>query len=129
DGRSILTLAARFDLATQLVSQQLHAVADTEDGFLGVEHVLRYERCVRRVDAGWAARQDEALRAESPNTLLGGIVRNQLAVHVMLANPPRNELAVLRAKVDHCDSVTFSGQWSMGSGQCLRALNSLLRLR
>src|SRR5215207_4240705 len=105
----ILALGARLDFPAQLMGEQLHAVADPEDWLAGVQHVSRNERRARLVHAGWATRQDEAARLQRSHALFGRVVRNQLAVDVVLADAPRDELAVLRAEIYDRDGVPFNG--------------------
>ena len=49
------------------------------------------------------------LGCSAADALFGRVVRDQLAVDVVLAHAPRNELAVLRAEVDDRDGVAIGG--------------------
>src|SRR5439155_4422080 len=105
---------AGLDFTAELVREQLHAVADAEDGFTRVQHVAWHQRRAGRVHAGGAAGQDEAPGPQRPHALLGRIVRDQLAIHMVLAHAPRNELAVLRAEVDDRDRVALRARAHLG---------------
>ena len=70
------------DAAAELVGEQLHAVADAEDGEAGLEDPGRGLRGAFVVDAGGAAGEDEAARVEALDVLPGGVVGDELAVDV-----------------------------------------------
>ena len=61
--------------------------------------------------------------------LLGRIMRDQFAVHMVFTHAARNELAVLRAEVDHGDGITLEwlggnhGRTRFADLRCLRFRN------
>jgi hypothetical protein len=58
-------------------------------------------RGILAVHAGRPAGEYQPFGVEIANPLGGQIVPNQLAEHVLLANPPGNQLGGLRAEVHH----------------------------
>src|SRR5437588_13000914 len=97
----ILALVTGLYLSAELVRQELHSVADSQNGLPRFENVVRYQRRVRCVNTGRSARENESLRFQGGYSCRRSVMRDQLAVHMVLANPPGDELAVLRAEVDH----------------------------
>ena len=55
------------------------------------------------VDGGGAAREDQRPRVAEPDPLDVGVVRQQLREDPALAEPPRDQLRVLAAEVEHED--------------------------
>ena len=75
------------------MGQQLHAVADAEDGEAGLEDPGGGLRGAVVVDGGGAAGEDEAARVEALDLLPGGVVGDELAVDVALADAAGDEHA------------------------------------
>jgi hypothetical protein len=92
-----------FDLASQLRGHGLHAVADTENGHAEFEHHLRCLEVLDLVDRIRTAREDDALRLEVADELLGDVIGMQFAVHLLLAHAASDQLRDLRAKVENQD--------------------------
>jgi hypothetical protein len=105
NGRAVLALGARLNLAAELMREHLHAVADAQDRLAGVQDVARQQRRAVGIDAGRSAGQDEALGLEGANALFWRVMRDELAVDVVLADAARDQLTVLRAEVDDGDGV------------------------
>ena len=125
DRWAVLARFARRYLPAKLFGEELHAVADAEHRQPALEHVVRRARRPFFVDARRPAREDERARMEPLDLLLGRVVRDQLAVDVALAHPPRDEHAVLRAEVEDDDRLgplrVAMRRGSFGSGSVLRA--------
>ena len=101
----VLTAATAGHLTAELLRDQLCAVADAEDRYteavdLWVEHGRALD-----VHALRAARQDQRLGSLRRDLGRRHRVRHDLGVHVRLANPPGDQLGILRAEVDHDDGV------------------------
>ena len=100
-GRAVLPLVGGGpNLSPQLVGQQLHAVADAEhrngqfvDGFVGVRRVLS-EHGVRPPGENDSARI-------APLNLQGfSVAGKDFTIHAGFSDSPRNQLRILRAKVE-----------------------------
>ena len=50
-----------------------------------------------------AAREDDSLRLEAPDELVGNVVRMDLAVDLGFADPAGDELRVLRPEIENQD--------------------------
>src|SRR5262249_5286265 len=64
----------------------------------------------RFINAGRAAREDQAARPQLRDPRRRQIMADELAEDILLAHPPGNELAVLGAEVEDQDPFIF-GQW------------------
>ena len=104
-GAPVLALTSLRDLAAEIARHELRAVTDAED---------RHPRVVDRgvdvgrvgnVHRGRAARQDDRGRPLREHLRDRHRPRHDLAVHVRLAHPPRDQLRVLRPEVDDEDDV------------------------
>ena len=106
-GMAKLALVATLHLAAQLPCHRLHAVANAQHRNAQLKHGLR--RFVGRVfiDAGVAARQDDAFEAAVFGVvfdpLVGHVARMHFAKHMRLAHAPGNELGDLRTEVEDED--------------------------
>ena len=90
-----------LDAPAEHVAHVLHPVADPEHGNVQLEDARVAGRRVLLVDARRTAGEDDPLRPLEP---LGvDRVRHDLAVAVVLAHPPRDQLRVLRAEVEDID--------------------------
>ncbi len=94
---------ARLDHAAQLRGHRLHAVTDAEHRHALRPHGGRRTWRVAFGDAVRAAREHDALRREPADERIVDVVRMNLAVHVRLAQPARDQLRVLRAEVENQD--------------------------
>mmetsp|Transcript_106378 Transcript_106378/g.282084 ORF Transcript_106378/g.282084 Transcript_106378/m.282084 type:complete len:447 (+) Transcript_106378:432-1772(+) len=103
-----LTLLAELHLAAERVAHLLKAVADAEDGNAFALEVLPYllleVRPIGVVHGVWAATQNDADRREVLDLLRRHQARPELTIHAGLADPSANEVADLRAEVDHQDA-------------------------
>jgi len=110
DGVAVLALVGGFDLAAELVGEELHAVADAEDGKSGLEDVGRQLGRVVVVDRGRAAREDEAGRVELADVVPGGVVGDELGVDAGLADAAGDEHRELRPEVEDDDGLRVDGR-------------------
>ena len=95
--RPELPLRRADDLATELVRHELHAVADSQDRQPQPVHRRVQARSPRNIDGLGAARKDQT--AGAPHPLDRRIERDELAVHVELAHPARDELRILSPEI------------------------------
>ena len=86
--------------------QELHAVADPENGNAQVQMRLVDQRSTRIVDARRPAGQDEPFRPEGLDLFEAGIVGEYLAIDLGLAYPAGDQLGILGPEVEDQDSFT-----------------------
>ena len=99
----VLALRRRLDLPARQVRDQLHPVADAEDGHAELEQ-LRVRGGRTGVEhRARAAREDDPLRLESADESEVAARRVDLAVDVRLAYPAGDELRVLRSVIQDQD--------------------------
>jgi hypothetical protein len=106
DGRvPIFAVGRRFDVPSQRVGHQLHAVADAEhrDSRL-VPGRLRARRTGFE-HAAWAAGQDDADRRPSCHHGSRRVARQDLCEHAHLPQATCDQLRVLRAKIEDDDGL------------------------
>jgi len=89
------------DLTAEGVAGQLHAVADAEHRNAESKNRRVAPWRARLVDARRPAGEDDALGVERTDAVGGHVVPDDLAIDMLLANPPSDELRVLRAEVEH----------------------------
>jgi len=97
------------DFAAQLMSHQLHSVTDAQHRDAQLEQAGIGCRSSLFVDAGGASAQDDAAWIAGQYLFEGRVIGEKLAVDVALADPARDELAVLRSEVQHHDALFRSG--------------------
>ena len=102
-GGAVLAVRGARDLAAGQEVQDVHPVADAEDRDADVEDGLVGERRALGVDARRAAREDDALGGELPDGVERDVEGVDLAVDVLLADAPRDQLRVLAAEVENED--------------------------
>src|SRR5262249_59578717 len=95
-----LLARGRLHLAAEHLAGELYAVTDAQDGDAQVEDGRVAARRAGLVDAGGAAGEDEAARLQRGDAGRRQVVAGQLAEDGLLAHPPGDELAVLRAEVE-----------------------------
>ena len=102
--------------AAQDLRHELHAVADAEHRHAQLEQRVVAVRRAGLVDAHRPAREDDAGRLPAGD--LGGrrAEREDLGVDVQLAEPPRDELGVLRSEVEDQDDLMRHGGGGCGGG-------------
>ena len=115
-GPAVLATHAATDGAAQLLCDQLHAVADAEDGDAELVDGGVERRGALDVHALRAAGQDDRRRLLGGHLGGGDAVRHDLGVDVELAHPPGDQLRVLRSEVDHQDRVCALHHPSDGRG-------------
>ncbi|OIQ73440.1 hypothetical protein GALL_449230 [mine drainage metagenome] len=98
-GGTKLTLMSTADHATQLVRHGLHAIANTQHRNTQLKNGLRSLVGAVFVDAGMAARQDDALELTvtgiSAKPVIGHITGMDFAKHMRFADAPGNQLGNL----------------------------------
>ena len=100
---AVLALAGGRHLAAERPSHQLMPVADAQHGDAQLEQPGVDLRAVGLVHAGRTARQDDARGLPRSEVVGRGVVRDDLGVDVRLADPPGDQLRVLRPEVDDQD--------------------------
>src|SRR6266511_84408 len=86
--------------APELLSHQLHPVADAERGDAELEQLRIDTRRAFRVHRRRAAAQDQRERVARANPIRSNGVPDQLRIDAAFAHPPRDQLRVLPAEVD-----------------------------
>ena len=99
----VLALAGRRHLPAERLGHQLVPVADPEHRDAEVEHPRIQMRRALLVHGRRPARQDDAGGAHLAELGDRDVVRDDLGVDVTLADPPRDQLRVLRPEVDDQD--------------------------
>jgi hypothetical protein len=113
-GAAELAVMAALDGAAKLLRHRLLAVADAEHRHARLVDAGGRQRRVLVEHRGRPAREDDALRPQRPKRLVGLLVRHDLAIDLLLAHPPRDQLGYLRAEIDDEDLVV-AGQ-PVGAG-------------
>ncbi len=118
-GSAVLAPTGVNDGATQLQGHELRAVADTQDGDAQFVDGQVEQRGTLHVDRLGAAAEDDPRRVVLGDLGRGDGVRDDLAVHPGLANPPRDQLGVLGAEVDDENGVGGTGtrRWIVVRGR------------
>ena len=110
-GAAVLAGSCPRDGAAEPGRHELKAVADAEHGHARLEQPGAARRGGRRrrrtigVDGRRAAGQDDRLRLARQHLLDRHGVRDDLGVHVALADPAGDQLGVLCAEIDDQDGV------------------------
>ena len=91
----ILALLPRLHIAAQRARQQLHPVADAQHRHARGQHETGKRCRTGRINTIGAAGQNKSLGLQRQNTAGVRIPRKQLAVCVVLAHTPRNQLRIL----------------------------------
>ena len=82
------------------MGEQLHAVADAEDGDAGAEDARISQRGSLAVDAGGTAGEDKRFGRSRFDRRPGSQTIDQLAVDAGLAHTPGDQLTVLRSEIE-----------------------------
>ncbi len=114
---AVLRAAGVCDLPTEGLRHELEAVADAEDRHLRIEEAGRRLRSAVGVHRGGAAGQDDRRGFAGEHLLHRQVRRDDLAEDVRFADPPGDQLCVLRAEVDNenrvethaCPSAGYAG--------------------
>src|SRR5262249_32495770 len=86
------------------LASELHPIADAENGNAEIENRRIALRRVGGIDAGRAAREDQAGRLHLRHARGRQVVTHELAEDILFAPPPGDQLAVLRAEVEDQDA-------------------------
>ncbi|BAK12216.1 hypothetical protein hypothetical protein [Pantoea ananatis AJ13355] len=100
-----LTLVGSFHLAAQLHRHGLHAITNTQNRHASREHIVRRARTAMLGCAFRAARQNDAAWIELANLLFGDIPGPEFTVHAKLTYAARNQLRILRTKIENQNAV------------------------
>ena len=100
---AVFTLQALLDLAAEKLGEQLHAVADAEHGHAERENIFVRQRRVRGINAGRAAGQNDSARLQRGDFHRRRVVAQDDRIHVALADAARDDLRVLRPKIQNDD--------------------------
>ena len=100
---AVFALLARLDLPAEILGQELQAVANAQHRDAQLEDGAVRQRRVLGIDAGRAARQDEALGVQPGDFPRRRVVAQDDRIDVALADAPRDDLRVLRAEIQDDD--------------------------
>ena len=92
-----------LDLAAEGLAGQVQPVADAQHGHAEAEDFRVALRRARLVDAGRPAGENDPHRGQLADPRGRDVVPDDLAVDVLLADPPGDQLRVLRAEIQHQD--------------------------
>ena len=101
---SVFPLQTAFNLSTQQVCHQLHAIADAQYRHAGIKDGRINGRRICVQYACRSSRQDDTQRLFFHDILNRRIVRQYAGVNAALAYTPRNQLCILTAKIQNYDS-------------------------
>jgi hypothetical protein len=104
-GSTEFSAITRRNFATLRLTGQLHAVANAQnrDPEFKDFRINLWRRFA--VNTGRTAGQNDALGFQFLNPPGGKVVSNQLAKHILFANPPRDELGGLASKIENQNKV------------------------
>ena len=94
-GPTVFPCRRAFDLAAQSLACQLHAVADPQHWYPQAEDFGMTSGGTIAIDAGWSAGENQAFGGQLTNPLGADVVANDLAVDLLFANPPGDQLSIL----------------------------------
>ena len=114
EGAAELAVVAALDLAAELDAHRLLAIADAEHRHAGLEDDLRRARAADLDGRGGAAGEDDRLRLDAPERLVGRLERDDLGIDAGLAHAPGDQLGHLAAEIDDEDGVGMSGAFHGG---------------
>jgi hypothetical protein len=111
-GATVLARFRRFDLSAQDLRADLHAVTDAEHRHTEVKNLRITAWRVGLIHAARPARKDQPLRLHRLQFIDGNIRPNENAVDALLAHPPRDQLGVLRAKIQDGNAIVVD-HWEL----------------
>ena len=103
-GLSVFAHRRGADLCAEFLTHQLHAVADAEHRHAEMEQLIRAGAGAGKIAAVRSAGEDDAGEPVALHAFNGCVRREQLAVYAGFADAPRDELVILRSKIDDYDS-------------------------
>ena len=106
-GVTVLALVSGAHLAAQLVHHELQAVADAQHRHAKMEHALVRRRRVGVIDRRRPARQHDARGMIALNFIERSGAGQDDGEDVVFADAARDELRILRAKVEDDDRLRF----------------------
>ncbi len=99
--QAIFARLRRPHLPAQGMRQQLHPIANAKHRQTGTQQILGQCRRIVLIDRRRAAGENVATRLNGLHRLSRRIPGEKLAIDLHLAHPPRNQLRILRAKVEN----------------------------
>src|ERR1700691_4852253 len=99
-GAAEFAVMAAFDLAAELLRHRLFAVANAKHRDAGLIDRQRRQRRIPIEHGRGAAGKDDAFRPHLAERRFRLLKRHDLAIDLLLAYPPRDELGHLRAEID-----------------------------
>ena len=96
---AVFAFPAGFDLAAQKAGEQLHPVANPQDGDAQLENGAVRQRGLPGIDAGRPAGKNQPLGGQAGQGGGRGVVAQDGGIDATLANPPGDHLRELRAKI------------------------------
>jgi hypothetical protein len=113
------------DIPTKVVGEELHAVADAENGDTQVEDVGGEGRRTVVIDAAWATRKDDCAWGEGTDAIGGGVPREDFGVDACFADTPHDQARVLRPVVENDDRLAVRvGVDDVSSGVVVRGVHT-----
>ena len=100
---AILALQPFFHFPSVELCQQLHPIADSQDGHTQVEDPSIRQGCLGGVNARWPARQNDPLGLHSCQCGRWSVVAQDDRVDVALADTTRDHLSVLGSEIENDD--------------------------
>ena len=123
-GVSILALVGGANFSAQGVHHELKPVTDAEHGYAQFEHAWVRGRRVGVIHRGRAAGKNDADRGIAANFFQAGGAGEHHRKDVLFADAARDELGILRAKVEDDDGLGFHGRVSQIGGACKGAFET-----
>ena len=105
------TLADIFNLATQLLSHRLHAVANGQNGNASVKNSLADLVIGLFVGTHVRARENDAFRRKLANKVFGDVVGMHFAVHMCFTHAAGNQLRHLATEVQNKNTIVTHARW------------------
>ena len=110
---AILALGRAFDLAAESMGDELHAIADPENGNAKVVDFTIHLRSLGRVNTRRTAREDDAGRFELRDSRGFCVVGNDLGVNLALPHAAGYDLSILGTEIE--DEYFITGwKWRHG---------------
>ncbi len=102
-GGAVFAPVRLFHSPSELVGQELHAVADTQDRYAQFEDGLRGAIGLFFINRIRSAGEDDADRIEFADESFGNVVGVELAIDLLLAYAAGDQLRVLRPEIEDQD--------------------------
>src|SRR5919109_1754802 len=100
-GRPVFALSGTGHAAAKLMGEQLHPITNPQQRDAGIERRWVGEWCAIAVHAGWPAGENQRSWMAGLDAFPGRRSRDQFAIDARFPHPAGDQLAVLRAEVQH----------------------------